>query len=371
MASARAHTHLLIIVFSFLSCLLSCNCLCAASELRDGFGKVKGLFVFGDSLVDNGNNNFLQTLAKVNYTPYGIDFPLGPTGRFTNGKNLIDLLGDRLRLPLIPPFNDPATKGNEILHGVDYASGSSGILDDTGVALAGQVINLNQQVKNFIEVTLPDLEAKLGCSSHQLLANYLIIFNTGGNDYIQNYFRRDPHSINATSLEDFTDTLINSLYHHIKKIYELGGRKFVLNAIYPSGCVPVILASQSRGQCSDIQNHAARLFNHRLKQLVDTARSHLPGSVLVFFNSYRIVLDIINNPSSRGFIDARNPCCEVMGQGIVCKRGGGVCRNRSSYVFFDGIHSTEAVNVVLADKAYSSDAKSQVYPINIHQLALI
>lgn len=96
-------------------------------------GKIKGMFVFGSSLVDNGNNNFLSnSLAKANYLPYGIDFPYGPSGRFTNGKNVIDILGDHLSLPLIPPFNDPATKGTNIIHGVNYASGASGILDDTG-----------------------------------------------------------------------------------------------------------------------------------------------------------------------------------------------------------------------------------------------
>lgn len=42
--------------------------------------------------MDNGNNNDLNTEAKVNYPPYGIDFPDGPTGRFTNGKNQADFL---------------------------------------------------------------------------------------------------------------------------------------------------------------------------------------------------------------------------------------------------------------------------------------
>lgn len=42
--------------------------------------------------MDNGNNNDLDTQAKVNYPPYGIDFPDGPTGRFTNGKNQADFL---------------------------------------------------------------------------------------------------------------------------------------------------------------------------------------------------------------------------------------------------------------------------------------
>lgn len=50
-------------------------------------------FIFGDSLVDNGNNNNIASLAKANYMPYGIDFPGGPTGRFSNGKTTVDVIG--------------------------------------------------------------------------------------------------------------------------------------------------------------------------------------------------------------------------------------------------------------------------------------
>lgn len=55
--------------------------------------QVPCFFIFGDSLADNGNNNKLPTVAKVNYLPYGIDFPDGPTGRFTNGRTTVDILG--------------------------------------------------------------------------------------------------------------------------------------------------------------------------------------------------------------------------------------------------------------------------------------
>lgn len=58
-----------------------------------GEPQVPCLFIFGDSLFDNGNNNDLLTTAKANYPPYGIDFPDGPTGRFTNGRNVADFLG--------------------------------------------------------------------------------------------------------------------------------------------------------------------------------------------------------------------------------------------------------------------------------------
>lgn len=50
-------------------------------------------FVFGDSLVDNGNNNDRATVANANFLPYGIDYPDGPTGRFTNGRNVADFIG--------------------------------------------------------------------------------------------------------------------------------------------------------------------------------------------------------------------------------------------------------------------------------------
>lgn len=51
------------------------------------------MFAFGDSLTDPGNNNYLNSLAKANYVPYGVDFYQGPSGRFSNGRTIIDYLG--------------------------------------------------------------------------------------------------------------------------------------------------------------------------------------------------------------------------------------------------------------------------------------
>lgn len=51
-------------------------------------------FVFGDSLTEVGNNNYLQySLAKSNYPWYGIDYHGGQaTGRFTNGRTIGDII---------------------------------------------------------------------------------------------------------------------------------------------------------------------------------------------------------------------------------------------------------------------------------------
>lgn len=113
--------------------------------------KVKGMFVFGSSLVDCGNNNFLGTLAKADYAPYGVDFRFGETGRFTNGKNVIDLIAEQLGLPeYIPPFYDPSTKGSRIVHGVDFASGGSGILDVTGKVQVFRLLLINAMLTSHL-----------------------------------------------------------------------------------------------------------------------------------------------------------------------------------------------------------------------------
>lgn len=58
-----------------------------------GAEAARAFFVFGDSLVDNGNNNYLATTARADAPPYGIDYPSRrPTGRFSNGFNIPDFI---------------------------------------------------------------------------------------------------------------------------------------------------------------------------------------------------------------------------------------------------------------------------------------
>lgn len=51
-------------------------------------------FIFGDSLTEVGNNNYLTlSLAKSNFPYYGIDYNGGKaTGRFTNGRTIGDII---------------------------------------------------------------------------------------------------------------------------------------------------------------------------------------------------------------------------------------------------------------------------------------
>jgi hypothetical protein len=75
----------------------------ASSAAGEGVGRqtVPAMYVFGDSLVDVGNNDFLPPPApRPPEPPCGIDLPPeaaaadgGGGGRFTNGFNLADVIG--------------------------------------------------------------------------------------------------------------------------------------------------------------------------------------------------------------------------------------------------------------------------------------
>lgn len=72
--------------------LISSAGLLASEATADA--KYTAMYVFGDSLLDPGNNiYFVNSIAKANHPPYGIDFSRGPTGRFCNGKILVDFIG--------------------------------------------------------------------------------------------------------------------------------------------------------------------------------------------------------------------------------------------------------------------------------------
>uniref|UniRef100_A0A803MDV3 Uncharacterized protein n=1 Tax=Chenopodium quinoa TaxID=63459 RepID=A0A803MDV3_CHEQI len=103
--------------------------------LVKGEPKVPCYFIFGDSLSDVGNNNNLRTMVKANYPPYGVDFPGGvPTGRFTNNRTIEDYISTYLGFDkTIAPYKD--LMGQDILRGVNFASGSGGILMETGAQL--------------------------------------------------------------------------------------------------------------------------------------------------------------------------------------------------------------------------------------------
>ncbi|KAL0295717.1 UNVERIFIED_CONTAM: GDSL esterase/lipase [Sesamum calycinum] len=98
---------------------------------------VPALLLFGDSVVDVGNNNNLQTLVKANFLPYGRDFNTHkPTGRFSNGKLATDFTAEYLGFTSYQPaYLSQEARGRNILTGVNFASAASGYYEPHSTAI--------------------------------------------------------------------------------------------------------------------------------------------------------------------------------------------------------------------------------------------
>ncbi|CAL5398782.1 unnamed protein product [Camellia sinensis] len=335
----------------------------------------RAMYVFGDSLVDDGNNNFLDSIAKSNYYPYGCDFPRGPTGRFSNGKTFVDFLGEKLGIPAPPPYADPTTTGPRIVGGVNYASAAAGILDETGQHY-GYRYSLSQQVINF-ENTLSQLRTMMsGTNLTQYLSTSLAVMVFGSNDYINYYLLPSLYPSTATyTPSTFANLLLNHYARQIQALYSVGLRKFFIAGIGPLGCIPNQLATGQAlpGRCVDYVNQILGSFNEGLRSLVtifNNGTTH-PGAIFVYGNTYGIFGDILNNPAAYGFNIVDRACCGIgrnQGQ-ITCLPFAVPCSNRSQYVFWDAFHPTQSTTAILAQRAYSGPP-NDCYPINVQQMTL-
>ncbi|PWA78751.1 SGNH hydrolase-type esterase domain-containing protein [Artemisia annua] len=158
-----------------------------------GEPQVPCYFIFGDALVDSGNNNRLATIGKANYQPYGIDFPQG------------QLLGF---LKFIPPY--ALATDQEISTGVNYGSGYSGIRKETG----------------------------------------RVLVNIRSDDYTNNYLVPNSYPTSRIYTPDqYAAVLLRQYSQQLKTLYNLGARKI---AVYGLGEVlPNVPCCQvpSDGQC--------------------------------------------------------------------------------------------------------------------------
>ncbi|KAI7753282.1 hypothetical protein M8C21_007742, partial [Ambrosia artemisiifolia] len=176
---------------------------------------VPGLYVFGDSLVDVGNNNYIRTLARANYPRYGIDFPTGPTGRFCNGKNVADLLSEKVGLPSPPPYMSLVSDSknlnttNATVTGVSFASGGSGVF--TGPeALDNSTISLPKQV-DYYSMVYDQLVQQLGSDRTQThLAKSLFLIVIGSNDLFS-YFNKDSKLPGQYTVQQYVDRMVYTL----------------------------------------------------------------------------------------------------------------------------------------------------------------
>lgn len=302
---------------------------------------IPALFVFGDSIVDTGNNNCINTIAKVNYPPYGQDFMGGkPTGRFSNGKVPSDLIAEELGIKaLLPAYLDPSLQTQDLVTGVNFASGGAGY--DPLTSDMELVFSLSDQLAMFKEYIMK-LKGVVGEErTSKILRESLVIVAMGSNDIMNTYFSTPLRKL-VYDIPSYADLMVSYASSFVQDLHELGSHRIGVLGLPPIGCLPSqrTLKGGLLRKCVDSYNQASQLFNKKLSDELSFINRKIPEARINYLDMYYLPLDLIHNPEKYGFGISNIGCC---GSGTIevvflCKS---TCSNVSEYVFWDSFHLTE------------------------------
>nr|XP_009784174.1 PREDICTED: uncharacterized protein LOC104232621 [Nicotiana sylvestris] len=310
---------------------------------------VSAVLVFGDSTVDSGNNNYINTLSKCKFAPYGRDFVNHkPTGRFTNGRLQgrihpsgwgVSYVGIK---DFVPPYLDPSLSLEELMTGVSFASGSSGF-DPLTAQLSG-VIPLQKQLEYFREYKRR-LENAIGKEKTKLLiSKATFIISAGTNDFVVNYYNT-PYRRQTYKISAYQQFLLQLLQQFVQGLMNEGARTIAVARVPPFGCLPVVITINSGSalqprQCVESYSAVAREYNSLLQHLLKTMQIH--NTKLFYLDIYNPLDDMIRNPAKYGLTEVTKGCC---GSGpvelsILCNPKSIVCNDPSQHIFWNSMAET-------------------------------
>lgn len=271
-----------------------------------------------------------------------------------------------------PPPVLSISDNRQILRGVSFASGGSGILDITGQNMS---ISLTDQA-DFMRRTVDILSSMMGRDdADALVARSLYVFSTGNNDLF-GYFRQfgpspaRPVASSSTHKDQFIQLLSTTFRHRVQALYSMGARRFVVIGTAPLGCLPMFRALTPNGDCVDDLNDMSQRLNRAVLAELRSLGSRLEGMRFSFVDVYSVLSNAIARPDSIGYTEIRQACC---GSGRLnanegCSPSAGfVCTERDRWMFWDRVHPTKFTYWVVAQNAFSGDS-SVAMPVNVQQL---
>lgn len=264
------------------------------------------IYMFGDSLSDNGN--FYAALSAA-----GEPVPPSPPyymGRFSNGPVWVEDLATSLGIPL---FN--------------YAYGGA----TTGTT------NISNPLPAGVELPGLQLEIASFSSNHSQGAdeNALYIVWAGGNDYL--------------FTTNTVDTVLNNIGTAIKNLSLLGAKNFLVLNIQDLGKFPVV----NGGTLPHPNSYYTSLINAHNAGLLPTIYAKgLPSDVkITLLDVNSLSNSVLQNPTEYGLTNVTNACVDKSTTPYT------VCSNPSEYFFWDEGHLSSTTNSLIAQAASNALAE--------------
>lgn len=259
-------------------------------------GDYEQLFIFGDSLSDNGNL----------YRLTGGTIPLSPPyfqGRFSNGPVWVEILGSY--------FNIDANETTNYAVG-GSTSGNTNVLSES---LIIPLPALSSQINNFTSAPVTPS------------SNALFILWAGANDYLI-----QPIEKRATN----TQVVVNNLSNAITILINKGARNIIVPNLPDLGKTP---QERSLGTADStttlIKSHNSNL-NTALQEIARTRNVNIiPLDIHALFD------EVIDQPDRYGLTNINDPCFDQQARTI--------CSNPDEYLFWDNVHPTDRGHKFIAE----------------------
>ncbi|CAI9301119.1 unnamed protein product [Lactuca saligna] len=317
--------------------------------------QIKAMYVLGDSSVDCGENTLFFPFLLNNLSLHPCD---GPPSAI-----LPHLLAKKIGLPYPIPFYSQNGSTEVLLRGVNLGSTGATIMSNPTNSV---LQSLNQQLRQAFEIfQLLQLELGQETATNFIESSTLFYLSFGKDDYID-IFRSKSAKSPGSNETQLSRILVDQMTNAIQYLYGSSVRKFVFMGILPLGCAPRFSQwtnnavsggghSGDRVVCADEINNLILEYNAFLENRIISLNVELADAQLIFCDVYRMMMEIIKNPNAYGFENVNSACCGIgMDNGMSgCMSMNMVCKNPSTYVWWDLFNPGRVVSSLLADSAWS------------------
>ncbi|CAM6095956.1 unnamed protein product [Calypogeia fissa] len=373
------------------------------------------IFAFGDGQFDTGSiSAVFPSLLNYDYPPYGSTHFGKPSGRFSDGRLVLDFLCEALGVPKLPSYAQ--TVSSDFSKGVSFGSAFSTVgtvstgqtagpfmflnpfslpmqvaqytefKATTGVVHASQTIPLTKRVlqegetTNAEETTIVDedahAKARLPLNDHFVNGLYLVA--TGRHDIVNFYNMNLTVDYMESKFEDLMAKYGLAIRTFAYAKYT-GAKNVIVFDVEPLGCQPFLLTllphtdeELDQKGCLIAVNELVQKFNKKLKRSVKSWRNKYEAQI-VYLSIYDITINLMNDAES-GFTATNFACCGVdtspynVNRLVPCGPPGvdittnpptplasTTCSSPSTHLYWDGFYTTEAANRYITEKILTGD----------------
>nr|CAB3473745.1 unnamed protein product [Digitaria exilis] len=324
------------------------------------------VFSFGDSLADTGNFRFYygnNSGEPALRPPYGETFFRRATGRFSNGRLILDFIADTMGLPFVPPYLS-GHRAEDFASGANFAVGGATALSpeffrDRGFNIGDGRPHLDKEMnwfRDLLDLLCPG--GRSGCSD-MMGQSLFLVGEIGGNDYNLPLLSKVP----IEKIRSFTPSVVAKISSTVTELIGLGAKTLVVPGNLPIGCVPRYLSIfksdnkedyEPESGCLRWMNEFSQYHNKLLMEELEKLRKVHPGVSIIYADYYGAAMEIFLYPERFGIEKPLVACCGGEGTyGVAPTAACGygeykVCDNPDKYGSWDGFHPSEAAYKAIA-----------------------